>query len=425
MNSKYIVRQPIKDLSGKLLGYQIQYYGENESYNTDMDSSPNEYIAADTIYNFLTQNSEKVLRGSLNFMTFTTTLLLKQTPKLFRPDDLVIQIDDSVLIHPLAMHFVERFAQEGYKIAINDFRFSPRYLSVTDYIDYIKINFHTMSDSNIRNIVDMAHSLKKKCIATGVDDESLYQKAFVMNMDAMEGNWVAERLFSVVHGNTYLQSNFFRLMVVISEDTPDMDEIERIIATDAMLTYNLLKIVNSGYYALRNRATDVRQAVMVMGLAQLRQWIYLFSVGNGNEPLSPSQEEFLRLSLTRAIFCSKLMQYCSNMPITRNDAYLMGMFSTLNYLIAAPLEVILAELPILQEVKDALLEHKGRCGTLYDVVLSYERADWKSLEENAEILGIPMNQLSTIYFQCLDEVNGLWIQLSDMNRVTSTSAKTE
>ena len=416
--SKYIVRQPIKDLSGKLIGYEIQYHGENMAYS-EVESSTNEFAAADTIYNFLTQNSEKVLKGSLNFMTFTTTLLMKQTPKLFAPEDLVIQVDDSVIIHPLAMRFLERFSKEGYKIAVNEFQFSPRYFSIMDRFDYIKINFKATPDANIRNIVEMAHSMKKKCIATGIDDEILYQKAFIMEVDAMEGVWVAGQLFSAVHGNTYLQSNFFRLMVAVSEDTPDVDEIEGIIATDAMLTYHLLRIVNSGYYSLRNRATDIRQAIMVMGLGQLRQWIYLFSMGNGSDPLEPSQEEFLRLSLMRGTFSSRLMEYCTNMPISRNDAYLLGMFSMLNFLIAAPLEDILADLPISPEIKEALLHHTGRAGMLYDLILSYERADWSNTSHLVSELGIPEEDvnISTLYFKCLDEVNSLWAQLSEYNNI--------
>lgn len=416
--SKYIVRQPIKDLSGKLVGHEIQYHGENMAYS-EVESSTNEFVAADTIYNFLTQNSEKVLKGSLNFMTFTTTLLMKQTPKLFAPEDLVIQVDDSVIIHPLAMRFLERFSKDGYKIAVNEFQFSPRYFSIMDRFDYIKINFKSLPDVNIRNIVEMAHSMKKKCIATGIDNEILYQKAFIMEVDAMEGTWVAEQLFSAVHGNTYLQSNFFRLMVAVSEDTPDVGEIEQIIATDAMLTYHLLRLVNSGYYSLRNRATDIRQAIMVMGLGQLRQWIYLFSMGNGSDPLEPTQEEFLRVSLMRGTFCSRLMEYCPNMPISRNDAYLLGMFSMLNFLIAAPLQDILADLPISVEIKEALLHHTGRAGMLYDLILSYERADWGSTSHLISELNISEENvnISTLYFQCLDEVNSLWAQLSEYNNI--------
>ena len=395
-NSKYIVRQPIKDLNGKIIGYEILYHGENQAYSS-IEAPSNEFAAADTIYSFLTQNTDKLFKGSVSFMTFTTTLLMKQTPKIFNSTDLVVQVDDSVIIHPLAMHFVERLSKEGYKIAVNEFQFSPRYISIIDKFDYIKINFKDGSDNSIRNVVELAHGMGKQCIATGIDDERLYRQAFAMNVDAMAGRYVAEELFTTVHNSSYLQSNFFRLMVAITEDEPDVDEIERIISTDAMLTYSLLKIVNSGYFALRNRATEVHQAIVVMGLGQLRQWIYLLSMGNSDGGVDDSQEEFLKLSFTRATFCSELMRYAKNMPITRNDAYLMGMFSTLNFLIAAPMEEILSGIPISQHVKEALLTHSGRCGMLYDLVLCYERADWTAIGSLAETLGIPVDQLTNTY----------------------------
>lgn len=250
-NSKYIVRQPIKDLKSRIIGYEIQYYGENQAYASEEGSS--DFAAADTIYSLLLQNTDKVLKGSLNFMTFTTTLLMKQTPKLFANSDLVIQVGEDVIIHPLAMRFLERYSKDGYRLAVNDFQFSPRYFSIIDKFDYIKINFQTVADASIRNIVELAHSMNKKCIATGIDTEDLYQKAFIMEADLMEGRWVAEKLFTTVHSSSFLQSNFFRLMVAINRDDPDVEEIEQIISMDAVLTYSLLKIVNSGYFALRNR----------------------------------------------------------------------------------------------------------------------------------------------------------------------------
>lgn len=414
-NSKYIVRQPIKDLQGKILGYEIRYAGEDKAY--DGGERGNDFAATDMIYSFLTQNAGKALKDGVNFMTFTTNLLMKQAPRLFTPGDLVIQVDDSVIIHPLALRFVERYAQNGYKVAVNEFQFSPRYISLLDKFDYIKINFKTTSDSAIRSIVEMAHGMGKKCVATCVDDEDLYQKTFVMEVDAMEGRYVAEQMFTAVHSSGYLQSNFFRLMVAITKDEPNVEEIEQIISMDATLTYSLLRIVNSAYFALRNRATDVHQAIVALGLSQLRQWIYLLGTADAQGELDASQEEMLKLSLTRATFASELMKYAKDMPISRNDAYLMGMFSTLTYLIAAPMEEILADIPVAQPVKDALINHEGRCGVLYDLVINYGRADWAAIGEQAKELGLPEDQLADIYFRCVEEVNRIWQQLMDTSGV--------
>ena len=410
MNGKYIVKLPIKDRKGTILGYEIMYNGEQEAYG--MDGGENEFAAADTIYHVLTQNSEKLGRDSLNFMTFTTTLLLKKTPKLFAQDQLVIQIDDSVIINPLAMHFVQQFSKIGYQIAVNEFQFAPRYLALLDHIDYIKINAETTPEANMKNIIEIGHSMQKKCVVTGLKNDEMLQKALDLGADAVEGPIVAENLTTKVNNSSYLQSNFFRLMVAVTREDPNIDEIEQLIAMDAGLTYGLLKMVNSAYFALRSETTDIHQAVVMLGLEQLKQWIYLLSVSDTDQTMDAGTEEFLKRSFMRASFCSELMRHCGNMPISRSEAYLMGMFSMLNHLIDAPMEEILAEVPVSQEVKKALLTKEGRCGTLYKLVLSYETADWSAISSYAKELGIPDQMITNTYFNCVESVNALWEQLN-------------
>lgn len=415
MSNKYIVRQPIKDKENKIIAYEIQYYGENQAFSQGEKGAvgTTDFAAADTIYNFLTMNTDKVLRGSLNFMTFTTTLLMKKTPKLFACNDLVIQIDDSVLIHPLAMHFIQQYAKEGYKIAVNEFEFAPRYLAALDSIDYIKLNFRTLTENALKNIIAIAHSMGKKCVAVNIDDEKRYNLAVKLDVDAMEGTYVAEKLTIKTHNSGYLQSNFFRLMVAVTQDEADIEEIERIISVDATLTYGLLKMANSCYFAPHHKVTTIRQAVMTMGLNELRQWVYLLSASNAENQMEEGAEEFLKLSFMRATFCYKLMNYASNMPISRQDAYLMGMFSTLNYLIDAPLSEILSQIPMVPEVQEALLHQTGRCGQLYQLTISYERADWAKIDSLAAELGVPTNLLTSIYFNCMEEVNQTWKEIME------------
>ena len=88
------------------------------------------------------------------------------------------------------------------------------------------------------------------------------------------------------------------------------------------------------------------------------------------------------------------------------------MFSTLNYLIDVPLEEALAEIPIVDEVKLALLKREGTAGILYSLVLSYEKADWATMTDLASQLEIPTEVLTTVYFDCVDAVNSIWESLT-------------
>ncbi|NBH80363.1 HDOD domain-containing protein [Clostridiaceae bacterium] len=413
MESKYIVRRPIKDREKKIIGYEIVYHGENMAYGSEEPGqNANDFAVADTVYSFLTQNAEKSLKGSLNFMTFNTTLLMKKAPRLFEKESLVIQIDDSVIIHPLAMHFVQQYKKEGYRIAVNEFQFAPRYLSLIGEIDYIKVNVASMPEMTLHNVIEIAHSMGKQCIATNITNEELYQRALGMEVDALEGPYVAEQLATKAHTSGYLQSSFFRLMVAVTRELPDVEEIEQIISVDATLTYGLLRIANSAYFAMRNRVTTIRQAVMTLGIGQLKQWVYLLSASGENNMVDAASEEFLKLSFMRASFCSELMNHAKGVPISKGDAYLMGMLSTLNYLIDAPLEEILAEIPLPDEIRAALLTREGRAGKLFSLVLSYERADWSAINELAEELGIPTNLLTSLYFSCADVVDATWQQIT-------------
>ncbi len=413
MRERYIVRQPIKDEKNQVLAYELLYYGENQAYgNSDDGSGANEFAVADTIYSFLMQNVEKSLKDTVHFMTFTTTLLMKKTPALFEKQKLIIQIDDSVVIHPLALRFVQQYARDGYKIAVNEFQFAPRYLSLIDYIDYIKLNFKTTNEHSMKNIIDLAKSMNKKVIATEIDTKELHDLALSHQVYGMEGPYVAKQLASKAHSSGYLQSNFFRLMVAVVREEPDMEEIENIIAMDATLTYGLLRVANTAYFATKHQVTTIRQAIVTLGIAQLKQWIYLLSTTNSNNEVDSAAEEFLKLSFMRASFCSELMNYGKDIPITPSEAYLMGMFSTLDYLIDAPLEEILSTVPMPDEVRAALLNHEGRCGELYDLVLSYEQADWAQITQHAQALGIPAYMLTNLYFNCTESVNATWNQIS-------------
>lgn len=408
IKNKYIVRQAIKDAESRVRGYEIMYSSANEAYGGD---ASDETAAAEAIYDFLMQNSEKALKDSRTFMTFTSSLLARRTPHLFSTNSLIIQIDDSVIIHPFAMHLVQQYAKEGYQIAVNDFQFMPRYLGMLEYISYIKLNMHMTSIDSAENVMRIAHSMNKRVIATGVEDEHKYEMAKRLGVYAMQGSYVADKLANKVHQSGYLRSNFFRLVVAVTREEPDIQEIEQIISTDVTLTYSLLKIVNSAYFARRTQTTSVQQAIMTLGLSQLKRWVYLLSAGDQSAEEIEDSEEFIKRSFMRANFASGLHRYLKEKPVTRSEAYLLGMFSTLSYMIDAPFEEILADIPMVDELKKALLYREGVAGKLLDLIVYYERADWDNITKTAEGLDIPANQLSTIYFDCMEEVNRMWEQM--------------
>ncbi len=402
---KYVVRQPILDRKKEVFAYEILWKNDSDQAN-DKDIT-----AANAIDDFFYElNNQKFLDGKITFITFTPNLLLKNIPKMFASNRLVIQIDDSVLVHPLARKIIYRFKKQGYQIAIRDFEFAPRYFSILDIVDYIKIDFTGMNESSLRNIAGMGSNMHKSIIAYNVNTPETLDLAVELNCDYMEGANVAQQFSSKVHRMDHMQSNFFQLMVAITKDEPNIDEITEIVSRDVTLAFPLIKLVNSAYFALRNRVQSVKQALIILGLGQLKEWVYLLSFKDGSNDYP---EELLRMSFLRAHFCSELTPYVADLEISKSEAYLMGMFSTLGSLLEVPLEDAISELFLSDAVKNALLRQEGRCGTLYRLVQCYENADWKGMTFCAQELQIPESILTQKYFECVEYVNNIWRQLTN------------
>lgn len=402
---KFITRQSIKNAkTSEIVGYELMIQSDEESlYNSSSDSA-----AANAMTAFLTENSNRIFSDSRVFMTFTPALLFRNTPKIFDKDKIVIQIEDNVIIHPLATILIEKYKNEGYHFAINDFQFTPKYFSMLEYVDYIKVSISGDEDDKHRrtlaNVVEMSHGFGKEFIATGVNTSEAYELAQELKVDYVEGAYISDEKTIKVGKMEYLQGNLYQLIMEVTKDEPDMELMEEIISRDTALTYALLKMANSMFFSAHNSTSSVRQAIMRVGISQLKQWVYLLSFKDGEA----GSEEVLKVSFMRANFASALVKKMHDFPITSSDAYLMGMFSTLECLIDAPMEEILKEIPITEEVKKALISREGKAGKLYELILCYEKADWSAIKVLSEELGLQTNLMAQIYMECVEEVNEIW-----------------
>ncbi|WP_066683560.1 EAL and HDOD domain-containing protein [Christensenella intestinihominis] len=402
----YIVKQPIHNSDNQLYAYEILYVEDESVGDPSGDAA-----AANAIETLLMQfQSEGFLEDKVAFVNFTPGLLLRNVPQTFDSDKLVIQIDEDVLLNPLAMKLAKKYRKQGYKIALKGFEFNSRYLSAIDSVDMIKINFKLETASK-DSIAEIAKGLGKDIVAFNIDNEETYHAAVALGVKYMQGTYIGTMLPEKIHRIEHLQSNFFQLVIAVTKDDADFDEIEELISRDVTLTYALLKLVNSSYFALRNNVESVHQALVVLGLGQLRQWIYLLSFQSDSD--IPS--EFIKMSFMRANFCAELQPLAKDMPISKSEAYLMGMFSTLGSLLDVTLEEALGELSISEYVVQALLTQEGRAGLLYGLVLFYEQGNWVGMSNNAEALGISVQVISQKYFECVDTVNETWDSLIDMN----------
>ena len=405
MNS-YIIRQPILNRHKKVTAYEVIYSEDTGLFHKDHDKDVR--ISQSILAFFQTADESDLFHGRDAFLTFTPNTFMSETPFLFDKGKLVIQVFGSTLLHPNARKRLLEYKAKGFSLVLLDFEFNRFYLDLLPLFNILKIDFEHLADDKIKMQIELAQRLGLKVCAFHVNSYELKEKALAYQCDYYQGNSIADMVQTNTPKMDCLQSNFFQLAAAISGPNPDFDEIASIINLDVTLTFSLIRIVNSSYFALPNRVKDIQQALAILGLDKLRHWIYLLSFA----PDGGVSDELIRLSFLRATLCQSLSTSIVDLPISKSDAYLMGMFSILDALFQVPMYDAINGLPISEPVKQALIHHEGICGDLLNLCIVYEKGQWKESEKIMDRLNIDYTTMSTTYSESLQYVNKTWSKLA-------------
>jgi EAL and modified HD-GYP domain-containing signal transduction protein len=149
-----------------------------------------------------------------------------------------------------------------------------------------------------------------------------------------------------------------------------IEELETLINHDVGLSVKLLRYINSAYFGMRHKIGSIRQAVMMLGTNGVSRWAMLVALTGG--PSAP--RELSVMALTRARMCELLgARYTA---VDSDELFTVGLLSVADALLDLPLEAIVAQLPLSDEVAGALLRYAGSAGGILDAVVTYERGDF-------------------------------------------------
>lgn len=177
----------------------------------------------------------------------------------------------------------------------------------------------------------------------------------------------------------------------------EFDQLESIIRHDVGFTYKLLQFVNSAAFGMRTTIHSIKQALVLLGKREIVEWVSTLAIREAsvNKP-----RELAFLSIARGKF-GELLAAKAGLEQRATDIFLMGMFSLIDCLLDQPLSEILTELPIADDVKEALRGNPNPLRDVYDLILAYEKGHWPEAAELAGKLGILEDLVPDLYFKAL------------------------
>jgi EAL and modified HD-GYP domain-containing signal transduction protein len=174
-----------------------------------------------------------------------------------------------------------------------------------------------------------------------------------------------------------------------------------IISQDVTLSYRLLRRINSAAYGIRGTVSSVSEAVLLLGVDDLRRWASLLFLATLSVNKPP---ELVVESALRARFCESLAAD-TGLADHREDLFIVGMFSLLDAMLDRPLSELVAELPLAPAVKAALLGESNPFRRVLECAVAYISGDWTNLPGLVATLGLAEDTLPTRYREAL-----IWVQ---------------
>lgn len=228
-------------------------------------------------------------------------------------------------------------------------------------------------------------------IATDVNSHEMYAWLTGKDFSLCHSGFLAVRNPANGRQPDLARLKLLKLLSIVEHDG-DTREIESIFREEPKLSYNLLRLVNSVAVGARTRISNFSQAIAILGRRQLQRWLQLLVYAN-NLTEGHTPNPLMQLAATRGRLIELLCKSIDPPPGNHehcDNAFMTGLFSLLDVLLNMPMAEILKELPLQEEVENALRSPKdgGTLGQLLMIVSLAESGDFATVEKLLDDLDI-------------------------------------
>lgn len=403
----FVARQPIFTNKQQLFAYELLF---RDSYENACTCTDGDQATSDVICNsFFAIGMDILTGGKRAFINFTENLLKQEIPLLLPKEVVVVEILETVEPTPALIAACVKLKKAGYLLALDDFVFQTKFIPLLDIADIIKVDFLTTIGHDRKKILYDVGKRNIKFLAEKVETRADFEQAVKFGYSYFQGYFFSKPL--VLKGKDAPTSRINQLRVLrvlheLDKENFTFGNIEKFIMYDLALSYQLLRFINSAAFSLANEISSVKHALVLLGKNEIVKWVSLIVMRTVGDSTT---DGILVTSLVRGKFC-ELIAAKIGLKSRESELFMMGMFSLIDVFIGRPLKQILAELPINDAIKGALLGKSNEFSQVYRLTLSYESADWEAVTAHAASLGIKEGDIPDFYTKAVgwaDEICAL------------------
>ena len=391
MGLRYLARQPILDLHGKVHGYELLFRnGPQAMFSGDGNLATRTMIDNTVLFGL------GRLTGNLPaFINCTEEALTGRLVSALPAGMAILEILETIEPTPALVNACRHLKAAGFRLALDDFTWKPGFEPLIEIADYIKVDFAISDEWERRRLLKRLRGYTVALIAEKVETQEEYQRARDEGFTLMQGYFFCRPVLLSNHkvpANRLLHIEILRLL---QNESMDINELAGLVKRDPSLTYRLLRLINSPVCAMRQEVQSVHAALIAVGEDAFRRMATLAITSELN---AGQTIELLRTAFVRGRFCELAAVFCG---LNHSEQYLLGLLSLLPAMLRIPMSELSPMLPLRDEIRRALEGENGRERALLSWLESHEKGDWLACDAVVEKHGLNTGDLLLSYEEAL------------------------
>ena len=392
----FVARQAILDRKANVFGYELLFRdGQQNCFPDKLD--PDEATSKLIAGSHLSFGVEEITLGKPAFINFHTDTLLYRFPTSLNPQNILVEIVESVEIDPPLVAACKHIHDLGYRIVLDKYDFSDKWQPILPLVSYLKIDIESIDSQIIRQHMPQLKKAGYKTIAQRVETAQQLALCVDIGFDYFQGYFFAKP--EVMRHKNIPSSKLLMLELLRATSTKqfDFENVAKIIERDVSISYMLLRFINNPMVNKRHKITNLKHALNFMGEVEIKKFIALVALANMGQSKSP---ELIHLSLVRAKFC-ELLALSKNQYNDPPSGFLLGLFSMLDALLDQEMKQLLNKIPLEDELKQALSGTQNQLREYLSLARSCEYGVWAKIDEHCDTLELNRNMVNDLYNQAM------------------------
>lgn len=387
----FLGRQPILDRNQEIVGYELLFR------SADMDHAVFEsysHASSNVITHALASfGMHEVLGGKFGFINVHLGLLLSEMLELLPIGQTVLELLEMIQLDDQVVERCRELKEMGFVLALDDHEFNEANNEIYYVADIIKIDILLTGMENLHSVVRQLRKYPVKLLAEKVETVEQFQICYDLGFDLFQGYFFAR---PVVLNRRKIDVSGLALLKLLQQLTmgASIEAIEMTFKENPGLSYNLLKLVNSVALGMREKIKTLRHAILLLGMNHLRRWTQL-SLFAGHDSRSMNHPLLEMAAVRGRLMEIMLKQLAGNSASDEQAeaAFMVGILSLLDVLFETPMEEIIANLNLNDDVSVALLKREGKLGRLLKLTEKLEVTDFDNVTILLGECGVSLDQL--------------------------------